>query len=148
MLDCRVKSFGVLGLLVACLVGSGCGSKSTEPLSPTQQALQKIGAAYTRGSQRLNHPPANRDELLSVLQMMQMNADVLRSPNDGEEFVIVWGVELRNQKMKPDERPVIAFEKVGKDGKRFVLRGTGDIQEMTDSQLKGCTLPPDYKLPF
>ena len=70
----------------------------------------------------------------------------LRSPNDGEDFQIVWGVQMVNQNIKKNEIPVLAFEKRGQDGKRHVLFGRADIRLLTEEQLKEA-LPSGYPLP-
>ena len=74
----------------------------------------------------------------------------LISPNDGEEFQIVWGVQVVNQNSKKNEVPVLAFEKRGKDGKRHrYLRGRLRISVLlTEEELKAAVCPPGYTLPF
>jgi hypothetical protein len=93
---------------------------------------------------KLNRPPANAKELLPFVQEMGKPADILRSPNDGQDFVVVWGVELRKLKETGNAVPVVAYEKVGKDGKRHVLRGRADVVLMTDGELKGAVFPSGY----
>jgi hypothetical protein len=130
---------------------AGCGTTGSPVLDqedPVRHQLQAIGTAYIKASNRLKHPPANRQELLSALEPGDDPAVLLVSPNDGQEFVIVWGVELRQLKARGDAVPIIAFEKEGKDGMRYVLRGRADVVRMTPGQLKGAAFPPDYVPPL
>jgi hypothetical protein len=144
-----VKPTGLLGVLLGCLAGAGCGqSVDFTPPSPTQRNLTNIGSAYTSATIRLNRPPANLEDLSPDLEKHGPTADLLRSPNDGELFELVWGVELRGLKAKGNEIPVIAYEKKGRDGKRHVLRGRSEVLLLTESQLKSARFPPGYTLPF
>ncbi len=136
-------TFGsLLGLL-------GCGpNRPAASSDPNVLNLQALGAAYQRATITQNRPPANRDELMLAFEDDDAPPDILRSLNDGEEFVIVWGVELRKLKARGAEVPVVAFEKHGKNGKRAVLRGRNDVVLMTDSELKAAVFPPGYTPPL
>ena len=74
--------------------------------------------------------------------------DVARSPNDGEEFVILWGVEY-NKLVPRREDPftVAAYEKHGANGKRYVLRVPTQVMLMTDEEFAKAVFPPGYKPP-
>ncbi len=99
-------------------------------------------------TEQLNHPPMSLDDYLPSLQRQGVPEEILRSPNDGEEFVTVWNVELRKLKAKGSEKPVVAFEKRGIGGKRHVLRGRADVVLLTEEELKGSVLPEGYIFPF
>jgi len=141
----------VLVILTSALVG--CSSPITSDpgtfeVDPAQQQIQQIGTVYLNATVRLNRPPQKRDELLADLKPLGPPDKTLRSKNDGEEFVIVWGVELRELKATGKDVPIVAFEKKGKNGKRYVLRGYNTVLQMDDSDLRDATFPPGYKLPF
>lgn len=140
--------FLMLTMLVA--VGCGGGSPQTVPIQvdPTRQQLERLGTAYLLTTARLNRPPAKLDELLPALKPLGPTEQTLRSLNDGQEFVIVWGVELRQMKAEGNNVPVVAFEKTGKQGQRYVLRGRDIVLQMGDAELRGSTFPAGYKLPF
>jgi hypothetical protein len=142
-------------LLLVCLFGllgvAGCGTTGTpveDRADPVRKQLEAIGVAYVHATSRLRHPPNNKQELLPALQEHGDPAKLLVSPNDGQEFVIVWGVDLKQIKALGDAVPIIAFEKDGKDGMRYVLRGRSDIVQMTAGQLKGAVFPSDYTPPL
>jgi hypothetical protein len=149
MLTWQVKSFAVCFLLIGCLCAGGCSRGSTpEPLSPTHVNLQRIGNAYAYACTRLKRPPENLEDLTPSLQDQGVPEDILRSPNDGERFAIVWGVELRKLKVKGNDLPIIAYERLGKDGKRHVLRGRSEVLLLSESALKEAAFPPGYRFPF
>jgi len=149
----HLRFTGFWCLLLGCLAAAGCNSSTGTPPpadeeTPTSKNLDRIGDAYQRANIRLNHPPANLDDLLQDLREQGKPDELLRSPNDGEKYEIVWGVELRRLKAQGNDVPVVAYEKRGKDGRRYVLRGAHDIKICSESQLKGAKFPPGYVFPF
>lgn len=125
----------------------GCGGSQKEsslPTDPTYLALEKIGNAYIR----IAPPPQKKAELVAALKSFGKPEEILKSPNDGHEFIIVYGVKLQMLKATGNEVPVVAFEKFGKDGKRYVLRGRNGITQLTDDELRDAKFPDGYKLPF
>lgn len=142
----RPLTFSILALCFAFLVGCGGGDKPSAPqiTDPTHLALEKIGDAYIRA----NGPPKSKADLLPILKHFGKPDEVLKSPNDGQEFIIVYGVELRMLKATGNDVPVVAFEKSGKGGKRYVLRGRNSVSQLSDSELRAATFPAGYKFPF
>ena len=133
-------------LLLSIFGFIGCGGEKIEPITTdaTVIALDKIGGAYIRG----NPPPKTKAELLAIFKLSSFPKELLISPNDGQEFIIVYGVELKGLKVSGAQLPVVAFEKSGKDGKRYVLRGMNTIVQLTDDQLKSSVFPEGYNFPF
>ncbi len=72
--------------------------------------------------------------------------EILRSPADGEEFVIHWGVDYRKYLGKSGGLPVLAYEKAGKGGFRYVLQ-VRTIEHVTDAQLAKLPFPTGYSAP-
>jgi hypothetical protein len=134
------------GLLFFTVVG--CSSKNLgQPLSETEEHLYALGKAYIQASSQLNRGPKNFSEIKSFLAA-DAPGDLLRSPNDGEEFVILWGVDFN--KLPPvggDPYYVGAYEKTGKNGKRFVLRFPIGVVTITDEEFKAAKFPPGHKPP-
>jgi hypothetical protein len=134
-------------LLLGALAAAGCSAGTpADPSDPTRQNLDKLGVAYLRATMKLNRPPANLKELMPLLQEFDRSKpeQILHSPNDGQDFVIVWGVELRKMMATGNAVPIVAYEKAGKDGKRYVLRGRADVVLMSDGELRGATFPSGY----
>jgi hypothetical protein len=111
---------------------------------PTRLKLESIGRAYIWATRSLGRPPADLTELLPFVEKQGKPTNILSSPNDGQGFEIVWGVDLRQLKARGSAVPVIAYEKVGKGGKRYVLRGRADVVLLTDGELKSSAFPEGY----
>jgi hypothetical protein len=78
-------------LLVAVL--GGCGPKThVVPFSQAEKNLSLVAAAYTDAFSRLGHSPKGADELKPFLKTFGNPDEVLVSPNDGQPYVVVWGV--------------------------------------------------------
>jgi hypothetical protein len=130
-----------------CLLGCGPSGARPDPSDATRQNLEAIGNAYLRSTTQHNHPPTGREELAEAIRLSGQSEDVLRSPNDGEEFVLVWNVELRRLKAYGNSVPILAYEKQGKNGRRYVLRGRADVVLLSDSQLRASVFPPGVSAP-
>ena len=139
----------VLGL-AQLAASTGCGSSKPVvfPEDTSRQNLQRIGVAYAQAAVQFRRPPQKRDDLLVALQGepgQPSPADILKSPNDGEEYVIVWGVNFRELGIKRGNVDVvIAYEKRGRDGKRYVLKPPTQVIEMTDAEFKAASFPPGH----
>jgi len=112
---------------------------------PSQQ-LREICLAYVNATDKLERPPANRAELVKYLSPQANGEAVFKSSNDGEEFVILWGVDYRAVSGGGQAPPVMVYEKVGKNGKRFVARFRNVIQ-MTDEEFQKAPFPPGHAAP-
>jgi hypothetical protein len=108
-----------------------------------EDRLLKIGTAYRNAIRRLGHAPKDFQELQPSLEG-KPTEDFLRSPNDGEPLVVIWGVDF--DKLPPGY-VVGVYEKKGVDGKRYVLRFPLGVKVMTDEQWKKAVFPPGYTPP-
>jgi hypothetical protein len=133
-------TFSLPGLL-------GCSGNGDRPRNPTEERLLEIGGAYVNAATRLGRAPRNFDDLKPNLEN-GATADFLRSPNDGEPFVVLWGVDFRKLPPgKDDPFTVAAYEKNGVDGKRYVLRFPPSVAHLTDEDLQRAAFPPGHKPP-
>jgi hypothetical protein len=135
-------------LVLASLALSGCshGGGEGPTLATAEGRLLKIAAAYSNATRHLNRAPKGLAEIQPYLEAG--GDDVTRSPNDGEEFVILWGVEYN--KLRPqreDPFTVAAYEKRGTGGKRFVLRIPTQVVQMTDAEFARAVFPPGQQPP-
>lgn len=131
-------SVGVGALFVAL----GCRSTDVRVVSDTYRNLKAIDAAYKKVIESSGLPPANLQELLPALKELEGEAEqILRSPDDGQEYVILWGTD-------PYANPalVLAYEKTGKGGRRQVLWG-GKVWSMSAEELQKAPFPPGHKAP-
>jgi hypothetical protein len=146
--------------LAIILGGAGCGRSVTvgKVTSKSWYNLRTIGMAYGQATINLDHPPKNKEELMPFLKpppnpdnpeaATLKPEDILRSPVDGEEFVIHWGLDFRTFNMggDPAKLPVLAYEKHSHDGKRLVLQGR-TVTEVTDDQLSELPFPKGFNPP-
>lgn len=123
-------------ILVACLLlGCSANPPAVPPISEADN-LSHIDRAYHAALQKLNRPPANLEQLRPFLAEFGNPDEILKSPRDGESYVIIYGIDLR--KPFPMPPPVWAHEKTGLNGKRWCMTALGPIQ-MTDAQFAQTT---------
>ena len=141
----NINSIFMSILPIVILAGCGSGDKpSAITTDPTIISLDKLGGAYIRGTP----PPKTKAELLSIFKSCNHPKELLISPSDGQEFIIVYSVELKGLKVTGAQLPIVAFEKTGKDGKRYALRGMNTVVQLTEAELKSSVFPEGYKFPF
>jgi len=135
--------------LLLCLGGLGCGGSQPTPVSiaGSYQNLTTIKLAYLQATKALDRPPRNLDDLRPFLKKLGDPAEILRSPNDGEAYKILWGVDVMNVKPTDGQLPVTAYEQLGKDGKRYVLF-VKEIRQVSDEDFKKARFPPGYQAPL
>lgn len=133
--------------LVALSLLAGCGSKAPVDVASNQSAqnLLHIWAAYSQASNQLQRPPRSREDLVPFLKNVAGDVDpasVLRSPDDNEDYVIVWGVNfLEIAKSRGNMNIVLAYEKLGKNGKRHVLKPQSQVLVLSDEEFRSSAFP-------
>jgi len=145
----RGSVFLCIGLVVG-VSAIGCDG-SPPPAAETSRAevnLQRIGAAYSAVAAR-GRPPRRAADLAKDLQAgpdQQNPSDILRSPNDNQEYVIVWGVDFRTLAAQRGGNldVVLAYERTGKDGKRLVLKPPALVSPMTEEEFRAASFPPGH----
>ncbi|HEX3315752.1 MAG TPA: hypothetical protein VHR72_12705 [Gemmataceae bacterium] len=125
-----------------CLLGvGGCGQRRVEPTAVTSyENLGAINGAYSKATRTLNRPPKSLDELLPFLKEVGDPEAILRSPRDGEPYVIVWDVDLREK----GPVPIFAYERLGKDGSRFISNGR-IVSKMTNEDFGKANFPAGHR---
>jgi hypothetical protein len=113
--------------LLAGLAGCGAAGPKVVPLSDSEKNLTSVALAYTEAHTRLGRPPKNAEELKPFLKEFGNPEDLLVSPNDGEPYVVVWGVDPTRGGPTDYQGmwQIIAYEKKGSGGRRAVtdIRG-------------------------
>lgn len=127
--------------LLGWLVLAGCSS--TPPVQvENSENLNKVAQAYREATQKLRHPPKNEAELRPFLEKHGDPDALLRSPNDGQPFVIIWGTDPNAERtLKPG---VIGYEKQGTHGRRFVFTAMG-VMVMGDDDFEEANFPKGHK---
>jgi hypothetical protein len=81
------------------------------------------------------------DQLKAVLAPVTDDpSKYLRSTRDGEEFVVVWGLNLANS----PAQTVVAYERTGVDGKRMYVTADGEVREATQEEFGKLKFPKEH----
>jgi hypothetical protein len=114
---------------------AGCGDSDLS--SPSANRLRVLAAVYLDYAAAKGTGPENEKQLHKHVRNVpgflfdaagvspDAEADAFVSERDGETFVIRYGVGI--SQAPGDDAPVIAHEKTGKDGTRFVAFANGDV---------------------
>ena len=140
-----VQRLSWIGLgLLALTCGPGCGNsvEETKVKGQVGQNLETLSKAYAAATEKNGRPPSGPDELKPFLPPNAEPDAVFRSARDGQPFVILWGADPRTgMDLKP---LVIAYEKDGKGGSRFVYTAMG-IMQMTNEDFAQANFPAGRK---
>src|SRR5262245_28912503 len=140
---------GALTLFAAVVAGlgaAGCAGKRGPEENQAAAHLRKIALAYDEVIYLKRRPPRGPEDLRPVLQEICKPDDpdvLLRSPNDGEPYEIVWGINLGRQ---TDGSVLLAYEKKGADGRRYAINVARVVTHLTDAEI-GKASPPKGKGP-
>ncbi len=141
------RTFIVLAFLASAIMVLGCG-KQTVAVKRSEDGnnLACVAMAYKQVAGQGN-PPRSINEIMPVLEKMGDPQTLLRSPRDGQPYVIVWGIDFRKvmagrNKMSPGNMPIIAYEQQGKDGKRMAIDLGMKVKEYTAEEFARLKLPP------
>jgi hypothetical protein len=124
---------------VLALAPAGCSEKPKFQENKAADHLRKIAIAFDNFNHGKGHPPKDAEDIKPILKLLSPKEnpdDVLRSPNDGEPYEILWGVNLERQ---TEFGAIFAHEKKGVDGKRYVITVSRLVSQMTDAELQGAT---------
>ncbi len=141
----------LIGSVILLLPMYGCGKRAVVgPVDKTRMKLQAIIGAYRAATLKADKAPAKAEDLLPFLGEASTSEgqkrETFRSDNDGEEFVIAWGVDFRKQGADALSRDAIfIYEKRGKDGQRYVLKLPTDIFVIPDDVFQKSQFPKGYQ---
>ena len=143
-----IPRLGWIALLAGMCGPLGCAGKPVDqPRAPAEEQLYKLGKAYGQAAYRLKRAPTSFEEIKPNVEGPSTD-DLLRSANDGEKFVILWGVDYNKLPPgKDDVFTVAAYEKNGVDGTRYVLRFPLQVSRMNNEDFKKAVFPPGYERP-
>jgi hypothetical protein len=138
--------FLLLGLVAGC---SGSPREVNITMDKTQENLLHVGSAYSRYLESAKKPPTSTDHLKPYLKEFGNPDELLRSSRDGEPFVICWGVDLSAPPTWATQgsTPVIAYEKRGSGGQRYVLTTMRNAMLLSEEAFKQASFPPGHKRP-
>ena len=140
MAGCRYLQLFVVWCCITLLgpALSGCSKKEEVQENKAADHLRKIALAFEM-AQYSGKAPKSADVIKPFLKELSPNEDpddILRSPNDGEPYVVMWGVNLERQ---TDFNAIFAHEKKGTDGKRYVINVTRIVLQMSDADFAAAS---------
>jgi hypothetical protein len=125
----------------------GCTSKPVVKEDEAAQDLSNIGMAYGFVVTGDFHPPRDIAEIKKVLDGLHRMGktpptdEVLVSSRDGEPYVIILGARL-GEVISQD---ILAYEKKGADGKRYVLLMDRSVRQLSDEEFKQATFAQRHR---
>lgn len=128
--------------VVACVVAWAAGCSPTPKVEQANpENLEKIQAAYLKAFKETGKPPQKAEDLQPYLAPGDNLEEILRSKNDGQPFVIIWGTVPGDPHRG---RPlVLGYEKEGRDGTRFVFTSAG-VMQMKDADFANANFPEGH----
>jgi hypothetical protein len=140
-----------LVLLVAgplTLAWLGCSPKpalKSKPVDPTQERLVLIGQAYRKFTRDQHKPPRAAGDLTPILKQRGHGDETFESVRDSRPFVVCWGIDAKGASSWARSRPVLAYERLGQAGSRFVLTTLGNVELLSDAQFHESSFPPGHQ---
>jgi hypothetical protein len=123
---------------------TGCSSKPPPRREDTAAInLRKIVQGYDLAEDRLHRGPRDEEELKRYLVQtdMTINPDeVMRSPRDGQPYVVIYGARL-----DPYGRDILAYEQEGLDGGRYVITLSRDVKLLTATEFAHANFAKGHK---
>ena len=141
--------FGVLCFF--SVVAAGCQSKAPGELEPVEANVKNIAIFYGRFvSQNRGRTPPNEESLkkfiashpateLAALKITDVG-QLFVSPRDKQPYVVRYGAVLPPP--SPTGSPVVAYEKEGVGGRRFVAFANAGVEELDADRFRQLVPQP------
>ncbi len=139
----RVRGRWMLGLVVAALLAAGC-TQQTQSKKQQESRLKPLSMLYGQYmGQHRGQPPQSEAEFKKFVESQKsfLNqfgitdpATLFISERDGQPYVVIYGKPKGPAALAG--KPVIAYEKVGVGGKRFVASELGAVEEVDEARFK------------
>ena len=135
-----IAAFALMWLVAGC---GGSGPVKSE-VAPSNENLRAVVKSYFQAMHALERPPHSKDEIVPYLKKFGDPTQLLRSPDDGENYVIIYGFDPLDPKLVQN---VWAYETRGKDGRRFAVQGRNVIH-IDDAAFRNKTFAPGHRPAF
>ena len=138
-------------LISFCVVAAGCQRKPAGELAPAESNVKSIAIFYGRYmSQNRGRTPPDKEALkkfiashpateLAALKITDVE-QLFVSPRDQQAYVVLYGAKLPPP--GPSGSPVIAYEKDGDGGRRFVAFANAGVEELDDARFRQLVPQP------
>lgn len=142
----------MMALALLCAI-AGCGNPGRTNKQEEESSLKPLAKFYGDFvNQHRGKPPADEDEFKTFLKEAS-NTNLLKaefqitdidklfiSPRDNQPYVIYY--KTISQSQGPGGAPVVAYEKTGVNGKRFVASVLGGVVQLDDSAFSSMVKDP------
>jgi hypothetical protein len=125
----------------------GCSSQPKSAEDENTTDMRHIARAYELVINQSKKPPRDIEQIKSVLNELaeaKLNPpadEVLTSSRDGQPYVVILGANLGATR----SADVLAYEAKGAEGKRYVLKMSYDVSQMTDAEFAQATFAMGHK---
>jgi hypothetical protein len=132
-------------LLLITLAGCSGPQNASKPLE--ESSIKPLAMYYGRSrSQNMGQPPADEQAFRKYLATMSAEDlkkdfnvgsidELFISKRDNQPYVIMYGTN-NNPPTGPGSQPVVAYEKTGVGGKRYVATELGGVEEVDEARFK------------
>jgi hypothetical protein len=145
-MQCPMNAKRGVAIFLLCVVG-GCGdrgrSNEAQEASPLKPIAKFYGDYFNQHQGRAPSgeaefkafllEPKNAESLKSEFQITDIDK-LLISPRDNQPYVIYYGAMSKTT--GPGGAPIVAYEKEGLDGKRFVASALGAVEECDEASFR------------
>ena len=104
-----------------------------------------INNAYLQFLHTHKQPPKSWADLKPLLATTENADQPWCSARDGQPLVVCWGANVTKWHDWGQKTPVLAYEKQGADGKRYVLTAVGSVELLADEDFHEASFPPGQK---
>ncbi len=129
-----------LAAIAVCVLSSGCGGSGRESQEREESNLKPLALLYGQFiGQHRGRPPANEEELKEFIRStgsQQLASFGVTDPNslfissrDQKPYVVLYGVGAPLGAAR-----VVAYEREGKGGTRFIANDLGEVQEVDEAR--------------
>lgn len=137
----------LLAILIAAAGCLGCAGKSRPTEDEVTTDFRHISRAYLVIQSGSNRPPKDVAEIEKILGELHKDGlndkaeEVLTSSRDGQRYVIIMGANLGAS----SSNDILAYEKTGVDGTRYVLMTSSDVRQIPDSEFRQSTFAKGHR---
>lgn len=139
----RRRPESLFAFVALALALAGC-SKPVLAEDRAAANLRKIGQAYELAADLRNRPPRTVEEVRRMFKELgetRAPDELLRSPRDGQPYVIVFGAAFDVD----DRDTLLAYEKNGAEGARYVLTLGREVKLMKDEEFARASFAKGHK---
>ena len=140
----KVFQFALCSLFVVAIAACSGSPKMDEARGDAQTQMMGVYSCYMQYTNKNRKAPGSIEDLQPLLSSSGLDtSNILVSPRDGSELVVLWGV-------KPDVRsaePVVfGYESQSHDGKRVAMTSMG-VWVMSDEDFMNARFPAGHQAP-